>query len=361
MNSRPYLSIVTYSRNDDYYQGEISKQMQMALNSLIDQVKRFKLRAELIIVDWSPPADRPLLKDALSLPDNLGPLTVRFIVVFPTIHKKYGYSKKVKIPVAARNVGIRRADGEFILSTNFDILFSNELIHFLSSEGLKRDCFYRANKCDVDRKVLQCDSQEELIDFCKRNILQVHKKSGVPPLPGWPALHTSGVDFIVLTKEYFHRLHGWPELNNFGIHCDALFCYMAYLAGLKEKILENPMEVYHIDHYSKWRNLAKSKNPIYSFLKDKIYQRLDCNSKERMLIKQVNHFLEGIYYNQFKLRFRRKSFSENKDFDVGYITWEYRKVLQEILKGKRSYVYNDDNWGLPNENFKEFIIHSKKQ
>ena len=171
MNHKPYLSIVITSRNDDY-QGNGFIRMQTSVNSLLVQAKQYNLRAELIIVDWNPPSDKPLLKDAVFLPDDLGPLVIRFIVVPYQIHKSYKCSPKMNmVPVAALNVGIRRAEGEFIWTTNSDLLFSDELMRFLSSEKLERDCFYRAFRYDVNGDVLKYNSQKERLDFCKNNII----------------------------------------------------------------------------------------------------------------------------------------------------------------------------------------------
>ena len=40
--------------------------------------------------------------------------------------------------MAAKNVGIRRSDGEFILCTNIDIIFSDKMYAFLAKENLKK-------------------------------------------------------------------------------------------------------------------------------------------------------------------------------------------------------------------------------
>ena len=36
---------------------------------------------------------------------------------------------------------------------------------------------------------------------------------------------------------------------------------------------------------------------------------------------------------------------------------EYRKMVREIVRGKRSYIFNDENWGLGEESLEEFIIN----
>lgn len=249
MGTTPYLSIIIAARNDEY-QGEAFQRIQTAIDTLIDQVKYYNLETELIIVDWNPPLDKPLLKDTLSLPDDLGPLTLRFVVVPSSIHKNYQCSDKINLVcVAAHNVGIRRARGEYVLPTNSDILFSNELMHFLSLKNLKKDHFYQAFRYEVHRDVVKCSSLQERLDFCKRNVIHIYPRDH-DPIPnlskyGIPQLLIGG-DFMLVARERMHSLHGWPELNNLGLDCDILFGYMAHLDGLKQEILEEPMRVYHI-------------------------------------------------------------------------------------------------------------------
>ncbi len=364
MNHKPYLSIVITSRNDDY-QGNGFIRMQTSVNSLLVQAKQYNLRAELIIVDWNPPSDKPLLKDAVFLPDDLGPSIVRFITVPSSIHKTYRCSDKIKIiTVAALNVGIRRAEGEFIWTTNSDLLFSDELMRFLSSEKLERDCFYRAFRYDVNGDVLKYNSQKERLDFCKNNIIQafLETKNSIHGLPNYPILQTGcGADFIVFSKEYWERLHGYPEINNLGFSADVLLCYMAYLAGLEEKVLEKSMRVYHIDHDSRWRHLSRDR--VYSFFKDRVCDWIGYPDKWKTLLRQIyifqnkfSNFFVNIFYSLFGSFLKKYSDPESWDFNLKYLHWEFRKLLISMLKNKRSYVYNDDNWGLPNENFAEFII-----
>jgi len=364
--TKPYLSIIMTCRNDDYQKGGF-KRFQMAVDTFIVQAKRYNLGVELIVVEWNPSSDKPLLKDVLSLPDDLGPLTIRFIVVPLSIHKKYEFSNKINIIYpAALNVGIRRAKGEFILTTNSDIFLSNELMHFLSLEKLEKDRFYRTFRYDVHRDVLKCASLEEQLDFSKKNIVQAFRETEVPShrFSEHPVLQTAcGADFIVFPKEYWYLLHGYPELNNLNIAADCLLCYMVYLAGLKEEILDDPMRLYHIDHDSRWRKF--SNNRAYSFVKNRISNRLDYNNKWRVLLRRVYvfkdklvNFFINIFYYLFGSFLRRISPAGNWDFNIRYWTFQYHFLLNQMLKGKRSYIYNDDNWGLPNEDFREFVISS---
>jgi hypothetical protein len=48
-----------------------------------------------------------------------------------------------------KNVGIRRARGQFVLATNVDILFSDELAEYLASRRLERGRMYRSDRYDA--------------------------------------------------------------------------------------------------------------------------------------------------------------------------------------------------------------------
>jgi len=350
---KPYLSIVLSFRNDRY-QGNSLRRFQVALDCLVYQAERYGLDLELIIVEWNPPSDRPLLKDALSWPTDLGPVTVRIITVPNEVHKRYKCSNKMNIvSMAAFNVGIRRANGRFILSSCSGVLYSNELIEFLSKQTLDENLFYRINRSNIDRKILLCETPEQQIIFCKKNIIGVDRPLSVDPeLKDYPNLHTNASgDFILMSRKFWYLLHGFPEFNKLGLHADGLLCYMAYLAGVKQRILWKPMELYHIDHNSRRRRNTDIDSRFRLFLKYRIYDKIRNNSKLKYLIKQFRH----IPYSVF-IPFLQKVFPYVYEFNSDYLYWKYKKILKSMLLNKRSYIFNDSNWGLPNENFEEFIL-----
>ena len=62
LKDNPYLSIVMTSRNDDYG-GNALRRMQVSINGRLEQLEKYHIASELILVDWNPPSDKPLLKD----------------------------------------------------------------------------------------------------------------------------------------------------------------------------------------------------------------------------------------------------------------------------------------------------------
>ena len=366
MNNQPYISIIMTSRNDDYQKGGFDR-MQMTIDNLILQAKKYNLSAELIIVDWNPPQDKPLLKDVLIV-NNVSPLEIRFVVVPLEIHKTYNSSARINIiNPAAFNVGIRRARGKFVMATNADIMLSNELMEYIALKKLEEDCFYRAFRYDVDRKVLKVDLLEDRMNFCKNNVVQVFLENSIMfhpyGLSHHPVLQTDcGGDFILFSKENWNKIHGYPETNNLGLASDVLLCYMAYLSGLKEVVLDKSMRVYHIDHDSRWRGLGEPS--VIRIFRNKIYNKLKSGSlikniikNTSMIIRKTFDFFENLFYKQLGSFFKKHSKDKSWDFNVKYLIFEHKKTLFAMLRGSRSYVYNGENWGFPKENFKEFNIN----
>ena len=125
---QPYLSVVVAARNDDHG-GNLLGRMQVFVDAWINQCRRHGLDSELIIVEWNPPAERARLAQALRWPADSGPCRVRIIRVPGEIHARYRHAAALPLyQMIAKNVGIRRARGQFILATNIDIVFSDEIV-----------------------------------------------------------------------------------------------------------------------------------------------------------------------------------------------------------------------------------------
>ena len=89
--AHPLLSVVVTSRNDNHG-GTLLRRMQTFVNGFVGQCKRHNLAAELIIVEWNPPADKPPLVEALQWPADLGPCAVRVIQVPREFHARMRHS-----------------------------------------------------------------------------------------------------------------------------------------------------------------------------------------------------------------------------------------------------------------------------
>jgi hypothetical protein len=177
-NEQPYLSVVVTARNDDHG-GNLLGRMQAFVNAWIGQAKRHRLSSELIVVDWNPPQDRPPLIEAIKWPADTGPCQVRFIQVPPEIHSTYQHPAALPLyQMIAKNVAMRRSRGRFILATNIDIIFTDELIHFFSEEKLLPGRMYRMDRHDVMPDVPVDGSVEEQLEYCATHIIRVCAREG---------------------------------------------------------------------------------------------------------------------------------------------------------------------------------------
>jgi hypothetical protein len=67
MSREPFLSVVVTTRNDDHG-GDPLKRLQAFVNCFEQQCRRTGLDAEVIVVEWNPPADRPRVASLLRTP-----------------------------------------------------------------------------------------------------------------------------------------------------------------------------------------------------------------------------------------------------------------------------------------------------
>jgi hypothetical protein len=148
--------------------------MQVFADSWIQQAQRFGLPSELVVIEGNPPSGRPSLADALNWPSSTTQCQIRIV----TVHGRLPHSAVPLHQMIAKNVGIRRAIGQFILATNLDIVFSPELMRFLSSRPLGKRSMYRIDRHDVESSIGKQATVEELLDFCQRHILRVHASEG---------------------------------------------------------------------------------------------------------------------------------------------------------------------------------------
>ena len=243
----PYVSIVVAGRNDDHGGGFL-KRSQSCLDVLAAQCQKYGLEAELIIVDWNTPIERPPLAQVMNTPPEGHPLKVRFISVPPRIHRKIKNHNKIPFfQMIAKNVGLRRARGRFVLAANMDLVFSDEIIEFLARGELDENAFYRVDRYDLSNRFLpETCHLEEIMAHCRRNVVRVHQRGGRRP-------HTNACgDFTLLSRKKWLEVGGYPEYPLYSLYIDAIFLHMANLEGVTEVFLPDPYRVYHLEHDNSW-------------------------------------------------------------------------------------------------------------
>lgn len=179
---KPLLSVVATSRNDGHG-GNALWRTQHFVNGLAAQALKFEFPIELVLVDWNPPLDKKGLFEALDWPKKNSYFSYRVIQVPPEHHAKFKFSDKLPLfQYIAKNVGIKRASADYILSTNIDILFSDELVKFLKTE-LKPGYLYRVDRYDTDLKesVSPFLPFKEILKLAQESIVRVNMRLSTIP------------------------------------------------------------------------------------------------------------------------------------------------------------------------------------
>ena len=186
----------------------------------------------------------------------------------------------------AKNVGLRRAKGEYLLATNADIIFNEESIKFLALKELSPECFYRIDRYDVEKSIPLDRSIEEQLDFCAKHWVKVRTGKGVMKrsysfldyqylrsLVGWlkarlindprAGIHTQASgDFFLMHREHWHNLRGYPELS-IRSFIDGYMCFMAASSGLSQIILNGKKRIYHQGHIRPRGPLSSTDYQLY--------------------------------------------------------------------------------------------------
>jgi hypothetical protein len=158
-------------------------------DGLLEQANRHGLDGELIVVEWNP-LPGPRLHEALKLRNKSDSFAIRFLEVPPDAHRPLRNSDTIPLfQMLAKNVGIRRARGEFVVATNPDILFSDALVSFLATGNLRGDTLYRIDRHDVAADVPESADIAEQLAWCADHVLRIHRRTGtVEPRTGGHSL-----------------------------------------------------------------------------------------------------------------------------------------------------------------------------
>ncbi len=323
MNESPYLSLVATSRNDEHG-GNTLYRTQIFVDSFLQQCRKHRLRAELILVEWNPPPDRPPLADVIRWNEHDEWVDCRIITVPWERHVLIRYGRVLPLfQMIAKNAGIRRARGEFVLATNIDIVFSDELTALIAGRRLKKDRTYRCDRFDVDASIpvdapldekltfawshlvrknrrmkpddlvaLQesDESPERLAEFMAATghfdvetdgALAVVARDTVPPQ--WLHLDACG-DFTMLHRDGWAAIHGYPELETFSLHIDSLGLNCAHWAGFRETALLPPAVCFHVEHSLGSGYVKEQSAPLYDRLRAQGIGWLEYDAVEPLLL-----------------------------------------------------------------------------
>ena len=288
----PYLSVVAASRNDDHG-GDPLIRTQIFISSFARQCEKYQLPAELILIDWNPVPERPGLAEVLYVPAEVACVRARVITVPTSLHQRFKYGDRLPLlQMIAKNVGIRRAKGEFILATNIDILFSDQLMQFLALQRLDPEKQYRVDRYDIRSGLSRDALLDDVVNYAWSNVIRAHyryqpetlvkhlyadelfKQVCIPDgefqgeyenvnvlkednvwqirpnrSVSMSCLHTNACgDFTLLSREGWRAIRGYPEMTGYSFNIDSMGLIAGHYAGFCEVSLLPPCVCFHIEH-----------------------------------------------------------------------------------------------------------------
>jgi hypothetical protein len=286
--SRTYLSIIVCGRNDNYG-GDFMQRLQRFFDWNAVLLEKYKIPSEIIFVNWNPLTEYPPIEQQISFPKNRKYTHAKIIEVPHSIHKQYEQPHIRKtVPIfefIAKNAGIRRATGDYILCVNADILIHPMIFDYIARNKLKQGFYYRANRLDF-RTATPCSTVNEFFNagfaislkgFVYRLYPHISKPLQYRLLKlynqcrilwelwkyknrkqcermGISVVYDNSVyyahcmasgDFMLMHQKHWHELRAYNEHTLISTHTDALLVILAY-TKLREYVFAEP--IFHQEH-----------------------------------------------------------------------------------------------------------------
>lgn len=373
-----HLSVVAVSRNDDHGKNLLYR-MNQFVNAFIQQANRHQIISELILVEWNPLNNKEKLADVLSVPMDLGCCSLRFIEFSAELHNLVENSNKIPLfQMIGKNVGIRRAKGSFVLASNIDIVFSDNIMKFLKN-NLKKGVLYRADRFDVPEIIPDAGQMDEMLAFCRKNVLRIntingtYKKEKVFDRISNKILNFNEIlkngsikildlpvfVFLFLKSKFLRLMHCFKvfSLKKMFFYLQRKFfgfCRL-FIWNRKSTIREinlhtNACGDFTLLSKEDWNSLKGYPEwPIFSWHLDSVfmYQAYQHKLKfknlpPKMAIYHIDHEIGSGYSEEgASLLFKRLD-----DRGIPYLSNDDLDALRDsLLKSKDKVIYNDDDWG----------------
>ena len=244
-DDRPILSIVLTGRNDGYGTDFLSRCTRtIAFNHR--QLTDFGVSHEFVFVEWNPVPARPWVCDIIrdELPELNG--IFRAYVVDPAYNDAFTLNPRLAfLEFPAKNIGIRRARGTFVLASNCDVYLGRAVVDAIARGDLRRQVVYRALRVDI-----RVGTDQGAVDW---SMLEDPRNYERRPMPLAPPLYAGGTgDFLLLDRESYYALGGFNEVYRVArIGVDQNFLVKAY--SNRFVIADIGGSVYHVNHTGSFR------------------------------------------------------------------------------------------------------------
>lgn len=242
------ISAIIVSRNDNYG-GHLNERATYCFNSAIDTYD------EVIYIDWNSPTHSLLynIKDNIKFKGNF-----KHIVITPEIASiltNNDPNAQKCCEVLGRNIGLRRATGDWLVSTNIDIIHPERkrLENILTN--LNHNTFYTIGRRSLTWDIIKefyngeivFDKWKELRKYYSDNSKEgFHLKDLIGAEDKYSKIACCG-DYQIAPKEIWHDIRGFEEDLIYPLYADTNIQKKVVMHGFELEAIYNP-PLFHIDH-----------------------------------------------------------------------------------------------------------------
>lgn len=241
------ISAVIVSRNDGYG-GHLNERATYCFNSAINTYD------EVTYIDWNSESHSLLydIKDNIKFKGNFKHIVITPEVASLLTNKDPNAQKCCE--VLARNIGLRRSTGDWLISTNIDIIHPkrNELENTLNS--LDKNTFYSISRRHTDWNMIKEFHNGEILfdqwDNLRNHLINTseerHFEEATVKGDDYSMINCCG-DFQIAPKHVWNTIRGFEEELIYSLYADTNVQKKAAMHGFGLKAIYNPA-LFHIEH-----------------------------------------------------------------------------------------------------------------
>ncbi|OHS99024.1 hypothetical protein TRFO_08576 [Tritrichomonas foetus] len=257
-DDKPFVSIVIVGRHDGFSNG-FEERTQHFFTSISQHLKNAPLaNFEIVFVDYATPTENKKLSEIFQFDETLKK-KIRFINVPVKSHYRLNRELNAKVSFyeyIAKNIGIRRAKGKFILTTNPDNLYNSDFFDKIQRKQFNDGILYRTNRFSCKEGIKyninelihilndtpwSLNDQFELASRCPTNLKGTSFEISVSSLQkdAWPC---GAGDFLMMSAKMWDAVGGFNEFpGNANVDALLLGKMMKFVPGYIRFMMRAPI------------------------------------------------------------------------------------------------------------------------
>ena len=200
-----------------------------------------------MFIEWAPPSGNPLLfEQTFNALPTLDRRICSWYIVDPEYHTALSLNPRLEyLEFLAKNVGVRRARGEYILTSNCDVYLGRRVLDALEQRALEPRVLYRAPRHDLNLP-------DDLHHVSWEMLEDPSNLAGPAHVLKRPYMGSGTGDFAMIDRDAFHEIRGFNEVYRVArIGIDRNLIVKALASGLDVRDIGGP--VYHQNHEGSYR------------------------------------------------------------------------------------------------------------